>query len=531
MIRRPPRSTLFPYTTLFRSPPSAHLTQLAIRVLRKIDQALGTAYLTEIEGQCLEWARRRLVTQMALRQAGSRTADPYEIAYSVLIIASFGLATLTPDEKRLVTAAMDDVFKVQRDDGLWPLSHPLFVHLSIGTAYSYEYEMLSQLLQEPELEEHLLGHLPSLTSAAHAVRRDYYNVGGSRTWSSGHIPQQPSPESWATASVYQFVYDLGRLAAEATRRALFAIVGAEYQKRGPSTAPSLLDAPLPGGDDGSLMTTIDRRVIEPLIAGSAAVKHGEELPSDVPVSVILYGPPGTAKTTMATVIAKRVGWPLIKIDPSHVVGQGLDRIQESANAIFGLVARSEAVVVLLDEFDELMRDREEAQSELVSRFLTTAMLPKLATINDARRVFFVVATNHLDYFDAAIKRRGRFDALIPMLAPSVETKLAHWGAAAGALSYLDGTTELSDSGRFMAANLTFGEFGQLIKEIEGELDEDSMGDSARVHDILTRQWKLSAAYQYLLDKANGSEGGLAKALDDIVKMARLPPARHDPATD
>src|SRR5258708_11990850 len=30
MIRRPPRSTLFPYTTLFRSPPSANLSHRAL---------------------------------------------------------------------------------------------------------------------------------------------------------------------------------------------------------------------------------------------------------------------------------------------------------------------------------------------------------------------------------------------------------------------------------------------------------------------------------------------------------------------
>src|SRR5256885_8509918 len=35
MIRRPPRSTLFPYTTLFRS--------IAVRVRGACDQALGTA--------------------------------------------------------------------------------------------------------------------------------------------------------------------------------------------------------------------------------------------------------------------------------------------------------------------------------------------------------------------------------------------------------------------------------------------------------------------------------------------------------
>src|SRR2546427_12913758 len=52
MIRRPPRSTLFPYTTLFRSDPRlvqpmrGELTRLGFRELRspeEVDAALGTA--------------------------------------------------------------------------------------------------------------------------------------------------------------------------------------------------------------------------------------------------------------------------------------------------------------------------------------------------------------------------------------------------------------------------------------------------------------------------------------------------------
>src|SRR6266702_7589605 len=41
MIRRPPRSTLFPYTTLFRSGPFACLT-LAECILRKVRSGAGT---------------------------------------------------------------------------------------------------------------------------------------------------------------------------------------------------------------------------------------------------------------------------------------------------------------------------------------------------------------------------------------------------------------------------------------------------------------------------------------------------------
>jgi len=43
-------------------------------------------------------------------------------------------------------------------------------------------------------------------------------------------------------------------------------------------------------------------------------------------SMILYGPPGTSKTTLAEAIAKELGWPLLTITPSDFVKDG-DRAQ------------------------------------------------------------------------------------------------------------------------------------------------------------------------------------------------------------
>src|SRR3712207_8202082 len=54
MIRRPPRSTLFPYTTLFRSPPHRHpppplLERLGRGVLEVLPHHLQLAALLEVE--------------------------------------------------------------------------------------------------------------------------------------------------------------------------------------------------------------------------------------------------------------------------------------------------------------------------------------------------------------------------------------------------------------------------------------------------------------------------------------------------
>src|SRR2546430_8398134 len=45
MIRRPPRSTLFPYTTLFRSPPAIRRNHVQICHLHAEDQIVGSNWL------------------------------------------------------------------------------------------------------------------------------------------------------------------------------------------------------------------------------------------------------------------------------------------------------------------------------------------------------------------------------------------------------------------------------------------------------------------------------------------------------
>src|SRR2546422_2780607 len=56
MIRRPPRSTLFPYTTLFRSDPGTSLT-ITGSVLDPVPASVPPANLTKIGGGLLTFQR------------------------------------------------------------------------------------------------------------------------------------------------------------------------------------------------------------------------------------------------------------------------------------------------------------------------------------------------------------------------------------------------------------------------------------------------------------------------------------------
>src|SRR2546428_9944437 len=63
MIRRPPRSTLFPYTTLFRSVPVARLVEDG-REERVVGQVVAGDVAGDLEGERLERRRDRKSTRL-----------------------------------------------------------------------------------------------------------------------------------------------------------------------------------------------------------------------------------------------------------------------------------------------------------------------------------------------------------------------------------------------------------------------------------------------------------------------------------
>src|SRR6185312_1299174 len=118
-------------------------------------------------------------------------------------------------------------------------------------------------------------------------------------------------------------------------------------------------------------------------------------------SAILFGPPGTSKTSLIRALADVIEWKYIEIHASHFVAEGLTQVQKTADMIFKQLSELDHAVVLFDEIDELVRERD-MEKDAFGRFLTTSMLPKLAELWDARKILYFVATNHINYFDSAI---------------------------------------------------------------------------------------------------------------------------------
>lgn len=447
-------------------PPSAYVTQLVVRTLRK-RSLLNPKAARKIS----DWAEREINKQIALLSRNDKTADVFQLAYAVILLANLVEPDrITPDQEFILEAALEELFGRQRDDGTWPLSRPLFHYPNVGSAHCYDYEMLVQLLNEPRLTEKQLRFIPQLAKSARALRSSFPLGSRGAGWSSGHHPQFQGPESWSTASVYHFTHTFERLIAEQIRRKTFSYLGSQYL---PPQKPETYRDELPenfldchvklDGQTKSLKQVVSNNILKPLIEEEkrGTIESGSALAKRTPISIIFFGPPGTSKTKLAENIASLLGWPLLSIDASQFLKNGMDGVYAEADRIFGMLAVAERILVLLDEFDEMVRARESA-TDVLSRFLTTAMLPKLHKINDNRRLVFVVATNHIEDFDVAIKRPGRFDVILQVMPPTSEEKLRKWGG----LSDLTATGITADQLQAKLEPLTFTETEILVRRLE-----------------------------------------------------------------
>jgi SpoVK/Ycf46/Vps4 family AAA+-type ATPase len=132
-----------------------------------------------------------------------------------------------------------------------------------------------------------------------------------------------------------------------------------------------------------------------------------------------------------------------------------------------MLEAAEEMVVLFDEFDELVRERDEEGSDSASRFLTTAMLPKLTALSSRRRIVYLLATNHLERFDSAVRRPGRFDLIVPVMPPTLDSKLRRWPEVAVRLRAVRiGTRAKADKElRGKLGGLTYLEFEDLVPRL------------------------------------------------------------------
>jgi transitional endoplasmic reticulum ATPase len=153
---------------------------------------------------------------------------------------------------------------------------------------------------------------------------------------------------------------------------------------------------------------IERRVILPLAHPELAGRLGLVPPR----AVVLFGPPGTGKTTFAKGVAARLGWPFVELFPSRLAGDSPAGLAAALRESFTLVAELDKVLLFIDEVEEIAGLRQ-PRTVSAAQGVTNEMLKLIPPFRDKDQRLLVCATNSVRALDTALLRHGRFDYVLP----------------------------------------------------------------------------------------------------------------------
>jgi transitional endoplasmic reticulum ATPase len=138
---------------------------------------------------------------------------------------------------------------------------------------------------------------------------------------------------------------------------------------------------------------IERRVILPLSEPELAERHAVQPPK----AIVLFGPPGTGKTTFAKGISSRLEWPFIEIQPSELSADKPEHEARALAEILDRILELPAAVVFVDEVEDLASMRHDQRK--VSPRVTNEFLKQIPRFRQASHHLLACATNSIGALD------------------------------------------------------------------------------------------------------------------------------------
>ncbi|MDP2730814.1 MAG: ATP-binding protein [Dehalococcoidales bacterium] len=161
---------------------------------------------------------------------------------------------------------------------------------------------------------------------------------------------------------------------------------------------------------------IESKILLPLLNHELAKKHGVSTPK----VLLLFGPPGTGKTSFARGIASKLGWSFIEVSPSQLICDGLDKQAFWLRTVFGELQGVDKAVIFFDEFEQMALRPDQASP--VERMVSSEMLRQLPRFRTQEEVLLVCATNNIKIINPALLRVGRFDYILPIGAINAQER-------------------------------------------------------------------------------------------------------------
>ena len=138
---------------------------------------------------------------------------------------------------------------------------------------------------------------------------------------------------------------------------------------------------------------LERRLVLPLAESELAEEFGVVPPR----AVVLFGPPGTGKTTFAKAIASRLEWPFVEVFPSRLAAEPRG-LAGALRQTFLEIAELEHAVVFIDEVEEIASQRS-GEPPSPMQGVTNELLKIIPAFRDQPGRLLVCATNFIRSLD------------------------------------------------------------------------------------------------------------------------------------
>lgn len=400
------------------------------------DKVINKQNLDNYVSKLFTRIEERTVAQAQAQIANSAESISPDFDPSSLAFAIATLSVLSEDKasryRHVVRQGLDLLLRVFKEDE-FASTIPFMVDDKGRATFVPSVETANILLEncEKQFKDSRLTELQHVVDVAlrferrleettQSVNKDDPAIKG---WCNDKAPSKGRVDSWVTAYALEFFYRYHEILKLEKRRQVFQDYSwTSYEKCIPEW-DGIID-PAMSFTDGTLNEPIKEKII--------SLIDSVEKDRRAPV-FLLYGPPGVSKTSFVKGVAQRKSWDLISLSPSDFISDSVDMIEHRARKIFHDLMNIDECVILFDEMDSLLLDRDGNQTKDhsgVLQFVVPAFLPKLQELHDhvaknQMAIFFV--TNYGERIDSAIKRKGRIDEkiLIPPYNVDARRKLLH----------------------------------------------------------------------------------------------------------
>lgn len=431
--------------------------------------------------------------------------DPAELTFC---LEGLLLAQRDAVDQTLFRRVLDVLAKAQQESAFWRPNKP-FMATSKGFAlFPVSVEVANSLLRSCEIYDGAQLH-DTFGSASLPLFRRYWQWLRARTirfratnntdwvgWHSEHVNETSSIHVWETSQVLEFLLAYHRLLQAHIART--TLILSRFSVRPPqldkgkrpewSHIQKEFEPVKHLGSDYEIYRKIGNDFISGWLVND---------PSNY--SMLLYGPPGTGKTTVAENIADALGYRMITITVSDFLAGGDAQLEARAKAIFDALIAQSNCVVLFDEIDNFLLDRDSkryTEQDSPFQFMTPGMLTKLNDLRRGKRALFVIATNYENRIDPAIKRTGRIDKRYLVLPPDGTARtrmLTKFLRGFKAQNELD-PGRISDWSGLIAGSLLLG-----FKDIEGAVADAIKSDQPSLetlHKTLVERARTTSLSMY-----------------------------------